>query len=388
MDECHRLVKPTHENSESKSPYGTQGGYVLVIGATNRPHDIDPALRRPGRFAKEIVLGVPDEKARAQILSVLAKRPRLDDSFDLLKIARSTPGFVGADLESLGNEAGTLAMARITDERESKLSANFEDEELSEELWNESWPPEDLENLSITMADLEQFAWFKPPQQERDFSDIPDVKWENVGGLDLLRHEFDKYIIRTIKYPEEYEEFKVKLETEFLLYGPPGFGKTLRVKAVANEAGANFIHIKGPELLNKYVGESKLEVGRLFRHAGTFSPCRVFFDDNIIIDLLQLCVFIRSDVIDNALLRSGRFCKCLYVPLPSPGERGLILKALMKNYPVDLNAVGRMEACDNFSGADLAALANEAGIVAGADKTNCTRTIKMTHFELASTKRS
>ncbi|PON84087.1 Spastin [Trema orientale] len=350
MDECHRLVKPTRENSESKYPYGTQG-YVLVIGATNRPDDMDPALRRPGRFAKEI-------PGLRQVLLELIWSPLL---------TKLVP----------------LQMARNTDERESKLSANFEDEELSEELWKESWPPEDVENLSITMADLEEAISMVQPSSTRvGFSDIPDVKWEDVGGLDLLRQEFDKYIIRPIKYPEEYEEFEVKLETGFLLYKPPGCGKTLIAKAVANEAGANFIHIKVNALTTKRGKEGGWVVERLV--------------NLLLVELdgadQRQGVFVigatnRPDVIDNALLRSGRFCKHLYVLLPSPGERGLILKALMKNHPVDatvdLNAVGRMEACDNFSGADLAALANEAAVIAGADKTNCTRTIKMTHFELA-----
>lgn len=154
MDESHRLVKPTDENSESKSP-DSKIGYVLVIGATNRPDAVDPALRRPGRFDREIVLGVPDENARAQILSVLTKNLRLEGSFDLLKIARSTPGFVGADLAALANKAGNLAMKRILDERKSKVSTYCKDDKPSEEWWKEPWLPEEMEKLTITMTDFE-----------------------------------------------------------------------------------------------------------------------------------------------------------------------------------------------------------------------------------------
>ncbi|KAF5940310.1 hypothetical protein HYC85_021477 [Camellia sinensis] len=183
-------------------------GYVLVIGATNRPDAVDPALRRPGRFDREIVLGVPDENARVEILFALTHNLRLEGAFDLVKIARSTPGFVGANLAALANKAGNLAMKRIIDRRKSDLSGEPTDVDHTEDWWRHPWLPEEMENLSITMA----------------------------------------------------EGFRVDLETGFLLYGPPGYGKTLIAKAVATEAGANFIHIKGPELLNKYVGESELAV--------------------------------------------------------------------------------------------------------------------------------
>ncbi|XP_062109160.1 cell division control protein 48 homolog C-like [Humulus lupulus] len=426
MDESHRLVKPTDENTESQSH-----GYVLVIGATNRPDAVDSALRRPGRFDREIVLGVPDENARAEILSVLTRDLRVEGSFDLLKIARATPGFVGADLAALANKAGNLAMKRILDERKSKLSRNCIDEEYNEGWWKEPWLPEEMERLNITMADFEESVKLVQPSSRREgFSAIPNVKWEDVGGLDLLRQEFDRYVVRRIKHPEEYEGFGVELETGFLLYGPPGCGKTLIAKAVANEAGANFIHIKGPELLNKYVGESELAVRTLFRRARTCSPCILFFDEvdalttkrgreggwvverllnQLLIELdgadQRRGVFVigatnRPEVMDNALLRPGRFGKLLYVPLPSSDERGSILKALARKKPVDasvdLNAIGRMEACENFSGADLSSLVNEAAMAALEEKLTTTEarsegavcTIKTPHFELALTKLS
>ncbi|PON34338.1 Spastin [Parasponia andersonii] len=421
MDESHRLLKPTDENAESDMP-----GYVLVIGATNRPDAVDSALRRPGRFDREICLGVPDENARVEILSVLAKSKvlRLEGSFDFMKIAKSTPGFVAADLNALADKAGNLAMRRMIDER------NCTDEEHKVKLWKKPWLPEELEKLTITMSDFEEAVKLIQPSSKREgFSAIPNVKWENVGGLDLLRQEFDRYIVRRIKYPEEYEEFGVDLETGFLLYGPPGCGKTLIAKAVANEAGANFIHIKGPELLNKYVGESELAVRTLFTRARTCAPCILFFDEvdalttkrgkeggwiverllnQLLIELdgsdQRRGVFVigatnRPEVMDNAVLRPGRFGKLLYVPLPRPDERGLILKALARNKPidasVDLNAIGRMEACENFSGADLAAVVNEAAMAALEERLTAIRdssdgaphtTIKATHFEVAVTK--
>ncbi|KAK8519791.1 hypothetical protein V6N13_031723 [Hibiscus sabdariffa] len=423
MDESHRLVQPNDKNSSSENS-DSKPGYVLVIGATNRPDAVDSALRRPGRFDREIVLGVPDENARREILSVITRNLRLEGSFDLLKIARATPGFVGADLAALANKAGNLAMKRIIDQRKHAISKESIDEEQGDQWWRQPWLPEEMEKLTITMADFEEAAKMVQPSSRREgFSSIPNVKWEDVGGLDFLRQEFDRYIVRRIKFPEEYAEFGVDLETGFLLYGPPGCGKTLIAKAVANEAGANFIHIKGPELLNKYVGESELAVRTMFSRARTCSPCILFFDEvdalttkrgkeggwvverllnQLLIELdgsdQRHGVYVigatnRPEVMDRAVLRPGRFGKLLYVPLPSPDERGMILKALARKKPidadVDLSAIGRMEACENLSGADLSALMNEAAMAALEEKLTSTGmseaslTIKTLHFEHA-----
>ncbi|KAF3448765.1 hypothetical protein FNV43_RR09478 [Rhamnella rubrinervis] len=428
MDESHRLVHPTGANSNSESSDHSPG-YVLVIGATNRPDAVDPALRRPGRFDKEIALVVPDEKARAEILVVITRNLRLEGSFDLPKIARSTAGFVGADLAALANKAGNLAMKRIIDERKSLIFKDSIDEENSEEWWKKSWLPEELEKLSITMADFEAAIKMVQPSSKREgFSTIPNVKWEDVGGLDLLREEFDRSIVRRIKYPELCEEFGLDMETGFLLYGPPGCGKTLIAKAIANESGVNFIHIKGPELLNKYVGESELAVRTLFSRARTCSPCILFFDEvdalttqrgkegGWVVERLlnqflteldsvdeRRGIFVigatnRPEVMDRAVLRPGRFGKLLYVPLPGPAERGLILKALARKKPidasVDLSVIAEMKACENLSGADLAALMHEAAMAALDEKLRSTQsssdatpsTIKTSHFELALSK--
>ncbi|KAL8155656.1 cell division control protein 48 homolog C-like [Apium graveolens] len=424
MDESLRIV-PQNEKDGSSEDSGSRPGYVLVIGATNRPDAVDAALRRPGRFDREIVLGVPDENARVEILSVLTSKLKVEGDFDLLKIARCTPGFVGADLAALANKAGNLAMKKIIDQRKSELSIEPLIEENAEEWWRRPWSPEEMEKLRITMGDFEEAAKMVQPSSRREgFNTIPNVKWEDVGGLDSLRKEFERYIVRRIKYPEDYEEFGVHLETGFLLYGPPGCGKTLIAKAVANEAGANFIHIKGPELLNKYVGESELAVRTIFSRARTCSPCILFFDEvdalttkrgkeggwvverllnQLLIELdgadQRRGVYVigatnRPEVMDRALLRPGRLGKLLYVPLPSPDERGLILKALAKKKPidamVDLVAFGKNDACSYLSGADLAALMDEAAMVALEDKLqepkslDGTRyTIKTKHFDEA-----
>ncbi|KAJ1419967.1 P-loop containing nucleoside triphosphate hydrolase [Sesbania bispinosa] len=381
-------------------------GSILVIGATSRPDAIDPALRR--RFDREIIIGIPDESAREDILSKLITRNNLkfEGPIDLQKIARATPGFVGADLVALTKQASNLAMNKIVDER-------YVTSEPPEDWCIEPWLTEEVDKHAIKMSDFEEAVKRVQPSTKREgFSSIPNVKWEDVGGLDHLRQEFEDYIIRRIKYPEDYERFGVKSEAGILLYGPPGCGKTLIAKAVANAAGANFRHIKGPELLNKYVGESELEVRKLFSHARTCAPCILFFDEvdalatkrgkeggwvterllnQLLIELdgaeQRRGVFVigatnRPEVMDPALLRPGRLGKLLYVPLPSPDERVLILKALARTIPVDasvdLNAIGTSEACDNLSGADLAALMNEAALAAIRERRASTDTTRDT----------
>ncbi|KAH0713551.1 hypothetical protein KY289_009510 [Solanum tuberosum] len=435
MDESHRPVKPDDnakgttlptdkKNTEAESD--DELGYVLVIGATNRPDAIDPALRRPGRFDREYALGIPDENARMQILSVLTRNLTVEGAFDLMKIATSTPGFVGADLASLTNKAGNLVLKRIMDARKVELSRESVDGEDAEEWWRKPLSPEEKEKLSINMADFEEAAkWVQPSSRREGFSVVPNVKWEDVGGLDSLRHEFERYIVRRIKNPKDYMGFGVDLETGFLLYGPPGCGKTLIAKAVANEAGANFIHIKGPEVLNKYVGQSELNIRTIFNRARTCSPCIVFFDEmdslttergkegnepveRIVTQLLteldggeeRKGVYVigatnRPNVMDKALLRPGRLGRLLYVPLPTPDQCVLILKALSRKKPidssVDLVSIGRDNACKRLSGADLSSLMNEAAMLALEDNlaaidTGCgdtSSTIKESHFKRA-----
>ncbi|KAI3907579.1 hypothetical protein MKW98_016223 [Papaver atlanticum] len=374
MEECHR-----------KKP-----GYVLVIGATNRPDAIDPALRRPGRFDREFALGFPDANARTEILSLLSGNVRLEKgcNFDLAKIAKATPGFVGADLSALVDKAGNLAMTRWIDSRKTN------NKETNVEWWRQ---PSEVAHI-IIMGDFEDAVkMIQPFSRIEGFSAIPNVKWEDVGGLDLLRKEFEHYIVNPIKYREEFEEFGINLEQGFLLYLPTGCGKTLIAKAIASESGENFIHIRGSELLNKYV-----TVRTIFSHARTYSPCIIFFDEldalttkrgedggwdveqpltQLLIELdradKRQCVFVigatrRPEVLGEAIKRQGRLGKHMYVPLPGPRERGLILKAIARNKPisedVDLIAIGQEEAYENLSGADLAAVTNEAAMIALEEK--------------------
>ncbi|KAI7980081.1 hypothetical protein LOK49_Contig202G00010 [Camellia lanceoleosa] len=353
LDESHRLVQPADANTNAESS-DCRPGYVLVIGATNRPDAVDPALRRPGRFDREIVLGVPDENARVEIIFALTRNLRLEGAFDLVKIARSTPGFVGADLAALANKAGNLAMKRIIDRRKSDLSGEPTDVDHTEDWWRHPWLPEEMENLSITMADFEEAAKMVQPSSRREgFSAIPNVKWEDVRGLHLLRKEFDRYIVRRIKYPEDYEGFRVDLETGFLLYGPPGCGKTLIAKAVANEAGANFIHIKGPELLNKYVGESELAVRTIFSRARTCAPCILFFDE-----------------VDALTTKRGK-------------EGGWVVERLLNQLLIELDGADQRRGV-YMNEAAMAALEEKLTAQSSSDADHpISLTIKKTHFEQA-----
>ncbi|KAJ0868751.1 putative AAA+ ATPase domain, ATPase, AAA-type, core, AAA ATPase, AAA+ lid domain-containing protein [Helianthus annuus] len=414
MDESHRTSEPNDALETTEMPNG-KPGYVLVIGATNRPDALDPALRRPGRFDLEISLGAPNEDTRLKILSVLTRDKKLEGDFDLIKIARSTPGFVGADLDRLVNTAGGLAIRRVFYKRKLELPT----ESIQNKNWlKKAWTHEEHASYRITTSDFEAAAKLVQPSSKREgFTSIPNVKWEDIGGLHSLRREFYTHIISRIKYPDECEDIKDDLETGFLLYGPPGCGKTLIAQAVANEAGANFIHIKachgfysfisiylifyflkltlcilsimkGPELLNKYVGESELALRTHFSRARTCSPCILFFDEvdaittkretdgnwvatRVVHQFLteldggdqRKGVYVigatnKPDAVDSALLRPGRFGENMYVPLPNQDERVLILKALSKNrrLDADVDLIAVAQRCANFSGADLSKL--------------------------------
>ena len=354
-------------------------GKVIVIAATNRPNAIDPALRRPGRFDREIEIKVPDKRGRLEILQIHARNMPLDTDVDQDKIAGVTHGFVGADLEYLCKEAAMKCLRRLLPE------LNLEDEKV---------PPETLEKLVINMNDFDYATREITPSAMREvYVEPPDVKWDDIGGLDNVKRELQEAVEWPLKYPSLYNELKHNIPKGILLHGPSGTGKTLLAKAVATESEANFISVKGPELLSKWVGESEKGIREIFRKARQASPCVIFFDeiDSIApvrgmegvhastermmsqlltemdgIQEMQGVVIIaatnRVDMIDNALLRPGRFDKIVLVSNPDRNTRERILEIHIKGKPVSNDIdLGRIaDLTDGFSGADMSAVANTA----------------------------
>lgn len=402
--------------------------HVIVIGATNRPDAMDPALRRAGRFDREISLGIPTEAGRMRILQVISRKLRLEGNFDFMRVAKMTPGFVGADLTALCKEAAAIAVTRIfqhTSSSSDKSEAIHSNSGLSSlphhaslsllsnplpNVLSIGLPPErfgagpltlpELQGLAITMNDFDSAVHKVQPSIRREgFATTPDVTWEDVGSLDEIKEELSFSITQPIRHPERFEAMGLPSAAGVLLYGPPGCGKTLVAKAVAADASANFISIKGPELLNKYVGESEKAVRQLFSRARAAKPCVLFFDEmdalaprrggdssnqaaeRLVNQLLTemdgvesrsgvylIAATNRPDMIDPALLRPGRLEKILYVPLPPPDGRVSVLRALTRRSPlhssVDIEVIGRSDKCDGFSGADMAALVREASVIA------------------------
>ncbi|KAG9402488.1 hypothetical protein AC1031_007101 [Aphanomyces cochlioides] len=422
-----RIVAQLLTSTDTLNLENTGGKPVLIIGATNRPNDLDPALRRAGRFDREICLGIPDESARERILRVLASKMRLAGDMDFQELARLTPGFVGADLVSLTKEAAVLAVNRVFS---TLLSTNKDNdkakaEEDSERTVNDeirsiaSFTQEQLEPLRVDMTDfLQALPKVQPSSKREGFATIPDVTWNDVGALVQVRAELVLSILEPLQHPERFTALGLKMPAGVLLYGPPGCGKTLLAKAIANESGANFISIKGPELLDKYVGESERAVRQVFERARASSPCIVFFDEldalcprrgmsdggngvseRVVNQLLTemdgldarknvvvIAATNRPDIIDPAMLRPGRLDKLLYVPLPSANERFQILKTLTAKCTldpaVDLEKIAHDPRCDSFSGADLSSLVREAGVSVLRESTE-TLMIQSRHFERA-----
>jgi transitional endoplasmic reticulum ATPase len=359
-------------------------GDVIVIGATNRVDALDPALRRGGRFDREIEIGVPDKDGRKEILQVHTRGMPLTDSVDLDQYAENTHGFVGADLENLAKEAAMNALRRIRPE------LDLESEEIDAEI---------LESMRVTERDFKDaLKGIEPSALREVFVEVPDVTWQDVGGLDDTQERLRETIQWPLEYPEVFEEMDVQAAKGVLLYGPPGTGKTLLAKAVANEAQSNFISIKGPELLDKYVGESEKGVREVFEKARANAPTVVFFDeiDSIagqrgrhqgdsgvgervvsqllteldgleeLEDVVVVATTNRPDLIDPALVRPGRLDRHVHVPVPDEEGRRKIFEVHTRDKPladdVDLDALARRT--DGYVGADIEAVTREASMAA------------------------
>lgn len=359
-------------------------GKVVVIGATNRINAIDPALRRPGRFDREIELGVPDRNGRLDILQIHTRGMPLEKDVNLERLADITHGFVGADLHALAKEAAIRALRRILPEID--LSA-------------ESIPADILNKIIVKMQDfIDVVNEMEPSAMREVFVEVPDVKWEDIGGLETIKQELREAVEWPLKYQGMFAYADATPPKGILLYGPPGTGKTLMAKATANESEANFISIKGPELLSKWVGESEKGVREIFRKARQAAPCIIFFDEidaiaparggdfgtshvtervisqilteldglEVLTNVVVIAATNRPDIIDSALLRPGRFDRLLYVPPPDYESRKQIIHIHTKKKPLadDTNIDNLATKMDGYTGADIAAVASAAVMLA------------------------
>lgn len=359
-------------------------GKVVVIGATNRVNAIDPALRRAGRFDREIELGVPDRDGRLEILQIHTRGMPLAKDVDLEKLADVTHGFVGADIQALAKEAAMSALRRVLPEID--LSA-------------ETIPREVLKKIEVTMEDFTEVLKDMEPSAMREvFVEVPNVKWEDVGGLEEVKQELKETVEWPLTYKGLFKHAHATPPKGIFLYGPPGTGKTLLAKAVASESQANFISIKGPELLSKWVGESEKGVREVFRKARQAAPCIVFFDEvdaiapvrggdfgdshvtervisqllteldglEVLRNVVVIAATNRPDIVDPALLRAGRFDRMLYIPPPDRKSRLQIIKIHAGKVPLadDVNIERIADRTDGYTGADIASFIQTAVILA------------------------
>ncbi|KAA0008546.1 MAG: CDC48 family AAA ATPase [Thermoplasmata archaeon] len=358
-------------------------GKVIVIAATNRANAIDPALRRPGRFDREIEIGIPDKKGRKEILEIHTRGMPLAEDVNLDKLADMTHGYSGADLQALCKEAAMRALREVLPE------IDLETEEI---------PAEILNKLEVKEKHFyEAFKSMSPSALREVVIESPNVRWKDIGGLEKTKQELKEAVEWPLKYGEIFAHMRAKPPKGILLYGPPGTGKTLLAKAVATESEANFISVKGPEFLSKWVGESEKAVRETFRKAKQAAPCIVFFDEMDAIaptrgsssdshvtervisqllteldgleelrDVTVIAATNRPDIIDPALLRPGRFDRLIYIPPPDKEARKEIFKIHTRNKPladdIDLNELA--EKTEGYTGADIAAVCNEAVMTA------------------------
>ncbi|MEM1583314.1 MAG: CDC48 family AAA ATPase [Nitrososphaerota archaeon] len=357
-------------------------GQVIVIGATNRPNALDPALRRPGRFDREIEIGIPDKKGRREILQIHTRGMPLAEDVNIDRLAEMTRGYTGADLAALCREAAMKSVRRILP------SIDFNEERIS---------PEILDSLAVTMKDfLDAFKEITPTALREVEIEIPNIRWEDVGGLDEVKQRLVEAVEWPLKYPEKFEKFGIKPPRGILLYGPPGCGKTLLAKAIATESEANFISVKGPEIFNKWVGESEKAIREIFRKARQAAPCIVFFDEiesiiprkdlvddssgvtnrvssqflseidgvEELSDVIVIGATNRPDLIDPPAMRPGRLDRLIYVPPPDEKARYAILRIYTKKMPLspDVNLREMAARTEGYSGADLESLCREAAL--------------------------
>ncbi len=358
-------------------------GKVVVIGATNRPNALDPALRRPGRFDREIEIGIPDRNARKEILEIHTRGVPLADDVDLDKLADMTHGYVGADLAALVKEAAMRALRRVMPE------IDIDVEEI---------PHEVLEKLVVTWDDfMDAYREMQPSTMREVLIEKPNVHWDDIGGLEDVKQELREVVEWPMKYRKLFAHMNVKIPKGILLYGPPGTGKTLLAKAVATESEANFISVKGPEFLSKWVGESEKAVREVFRKARQAAPCVVFIDEidavapmrgrdlgthvteRVVSQILTemdgleelhnvtvIAATNRPDILDPALLRPGRFDRLIYVPVPDLKAREEIFKIHLRGRPIaeDVSIEKLAEMTEGYTGADIEAVCNEATMLA------------------------
>merc|ERR1719387_1271270 len=355
--------------------------HIIVMGATNRPNSIDPALRRFGRFDREIDIGVPDEVGRLEIVRIHTRNMKLSDEVDLEKVSKNTHGFVGSDLAALCTEAALQCI------REKMDLIDLEDDTIDAEV---------LASMYVTNEHFEHALGTSNPSALREtVVEVPNVSWEDIGGLENVKRELQEVVQYPVEHPEKFEKFGMSPSKGVLFYGPPGCGKTLLAKAIASECQANFISIKGPELLTMWFGESEANVREIFDKARQSAPCVLFFDeldsiatargssvgdaggagDRVLNQMLtemdgmnsKKTVFIigatnRPDIIDSALLRPGRLDQLIYIPLPDEGSRNQIFKSVLRKSPVapDVDFTALVKHTNGFSGADITEICQRA----------------------------